>query len=131
MGGVRYGLARRGWCGRKGAGIREEGEVGWSSWEGRLRRALKGMQSICFCGRGKSGGMTQREWDGRLTRQELSGQGRGHLGCRLSLERGWRLTFGWGRVEDSGSWKPTTNNQSIVLMLHPDPTGDSGVSWGV
>lgn len=31
-----------------GEGIRKEGEVGWSSWEDRLRRALKGMQSICF-----------------------------------------------------------------------------------
>lgn len=60
----------------------EEGEVGYSSGEGKLRRALKGMQSIPFCGSGKSEGMTQPEWDGRLTRQEMSGQGRRHLGCR-------------------------------------------------
>lgn len=51
----------------------------------RGRKAKEGFErhaEIPFCGSGKSEGMTQPEWDGRLTRQEMSGQGRRHLGCR-------------------------------------------------
>lgn len=39
-------------------------------------------------------------------KQEMSGQGWA-LDCGLSLQWGWRLTFGWGRGEDTGSWKST------------------------
>ena len=49
----------------------------------------------------------------------------------LWVEWGWRLTFGWGGVEDSGSWKSSNSNQSIALLLHPDPKGVRGVSWDV
>lgn len=137
---VRGAEVGRAWCDwdwRAGAGVTES-EKAFGKREGglepmggnRLWRALRhtwniGLHAMEIASKGLGGMADTCEWGGGLPRSGSEDARRQGLHCI------WRLMFGQGGVENSGSQKSPTDYQSMVLLFHPDPKGVSGVSWGV